>query len=316
VDLGFPGRAIAGELAADAGGRRLAFLSSTPAQTASPTVFDVETGSASVAVDLNPQVAEWDLGTTEVVTWRSPEGPEIEGVLTVSPRAEEGKPGPLLVMPHGGPDSVSVLSFDSRAAFFAARGYSVLRPNYRGGTGYGRAFYAANRGRLGEIEFLDIEAGVDALIGAGRVDPRRLYYGGWSWGGYLTAWTVGHTSRYRAAVAGAAVVDTVTQYVLSDINHGVAAEWEFLGNPWTGWERFDRSNPMRSLAKVTTPTLVIHGRQDDRVSFTQGQILYRALRDGGCEVEFLAYPREPHGFTEPAHVVHALNAWADWYATH
>lgn len=315
-DLRFEGRAIAGSLARDRSGKRLAFLSSTPRQSASPTVFDLVTGKVSVAVDVNPEVASWTHGSTEVVSWRSPEGPTIEGVLTVSPFAEAGKPGPLLVLPHGGPDSVSVLSFDSRAVFFAARGYSVLRPNYRGGIGYGRAFYAANRGRLGEIEFLDIEAGVDALVASGRADPSRLYYGGWSWGGYLTAWTIGHTSRYRAAVAGAAVVDTVTQFVLSDINHGVAAEWEFLGNPWRAREHFDRANPMRSLHQAKTPTLVIHGQEDDRVSFTQGQILYRALSDVGCEVEFLAYPREPHGFTEPAHVVHMLDAWAEWYGRH
>ena len=316
IELGFDGAVISGSIVADGHAGRLAFLSSTPRRTSSPSVFDVEARSLSVVVDINPEVASWNLGTTEIASWKSPEGPLIEGVLTVSPLAANGKPGPLLVMPHGGPDSVSVLSFDSRAVFFAARGYSVLRPNYRGGTGYGRDFYAANRGRLGEIEFLDIEAGVDSLVAAGRADRDRLYYGGWSWGGYLTAWTVGHTSRYRAAVAGAAVVDTATQYVLSDINHGVAADWEFLGNPWTGWERFDRSNPMRSLDKVKTPTLVIHGQSDDRVSFTQGQILYRALSDIGREVEFLAYPREPHGFEEPAHIVHMLEAWADWYAGH
>jgi dipeptidyl aminopeptidase/acylaminoacyl peptidase len=315
-DLGFDERAIVGSLTADRAGKRLAFLSSTPRQSASPTLFDRVTGKVSVPVDVNPEVASWTHGATEVVSWRSSEGPTIEGVLTVSPLAEGGKPVPLLVLPHGGPDSVSVLAFDSRAVFFAARGYSVLRPNYRGGIGYGRAFYAANRGRLGEIEFVDTEAGVDALVASGRADPSRLYYGGWSWGGYLTAWTIGHTSRYRAAVAGAAVVDTVTQFVLSDINHGVAAEWEFLGNPWRAWDHFDRANPMRSLEKAKTPTLVIHGQEDDRVSFTQGQILYRALADVGCEVEFLAYPREPHGFTEPAHVVHMLDAWAEWYGRH
>jgi dipeptidyl aminopeptidase/acylaminoacyl peptidase len=115
-------------------------------------------------------------------------------------------------------------------------------------------------------------------------------------------------------MAGAAVVDTISQYALSDINHGVAAAWEFRGNPWLQPEQFDRANPLRFLKDARTPTLIVHGQVDDRVPFSQGQILYRALRDVGCEVEFLAFPREPHGFQEPAHAVELLRAWADWYA--
>ena len=94
---------------------------------------------------------------TEVVRWKSPEGPEIEGLLTVTPHVEAGQSAPLVVMPHGGPDGMSNENFSIWPLYFAARGYSVLRPNYRGGFAYGREFYAANRGRLGEIEFLDIE---------------------------------------------------------------------------------------------------------------------------------------------------------------
>jgi len=313
TDLGFAGRVIAGGLEADRRCTRLAFSSSTPDEAASPTIFDLATKRTSVVVEVNPEVKSWSHGKLEVVSWTNPEGVRIEGTLLVSPLAKSGVPGPLLVMPHGGPDSVTTKAFSAMGSFFAARGYSVFKPNYRGGIGYGFDFYAANRGRLGEIEFMDIESGVDALIASGRADPKRLFYGGWSWGGYLTTWTIGHTTRYRAAVAGAAVVDAVTQYVLSDINHGVAAQWEFKGDPWRNPEVFDRANPMRSLAKATTPTLILHGQSDDRVPFMQGQILYRALADVGCEVEFLAYPREPHGFKEPAHDAHRLDAWAEWY---
>ena len=316
TDLGFAGRAIAGDIKIDRAGARLVFLSSTPFETASPTVFVIATKESSVAVDVNPDVEGWPRGTLEVVAWTNREGVRIEGTLFVCPDRKAGQPGPLLVMPHGGPDSVSTKSFSGLASFFMGRGYSVFRPNYRGSIGYGFDFYAANRGRMGAIEFMDIESGVDALIAQKRADPQRLFYGGWSWGGYLTAWTIGHTGRYRAAVAGAAVVDTTTQYVLSDINHGVAAAWEFKGDPWRQPESFARSNPLFSLVKVTTPTLILHGQADERVAFEQGRILYRALADMGCEVEFLAYPREPHGFREPAHEVHRYEAWAEWYRRH
>jgi dipeptidyl aminopeptidase/acylaminoacyl peptidase len=203
--------------------------------------------------------------------------------------------------------------FNAWAQFFAARGYSVFEPNYRGGIGYGRAFYEANRGRLGEIELADIESGVDHLIAAGKADRARLFYAGWSWGGYLSAWTLGHTDRYRAFMVGAGVVDVVVQYVTSDINHGVAADWEYTGRPWLKPEAFERANPSRSLGAARAPTLIIHGESDERVPFVNGEILYRALHDRGTPVTFWAYPREPHGFQEPAHAEHMLETWAAFF---
>jgi dipeptidyl aminopeptidase/acylaminoacyl peptidase len=315
-ELPLPNDRILGAPVADKDGGRLLCLSSTWTEPASPSVYDVDAGTLRVLADVNPEAKSWPHGTNEVVSWTDPEGAKIEGLLTTSPVAKPGAKPPLVVTPHGGPDSVSNAGFSWLTAYLAARGYSVFRPNYRGSTAYGREHYAANRGRLGAIEFMDIESGVDSLIASGKADPARLFYGGWSWGGYLTVWTIGHTTRYRAAVAGAAVVDTVFQYVTSDINHGVAAEWEFRGNPWKQLDHFDRSNPMRSLGKVVTPTLVIHGEADDRVPFANGLMLYRALSDVGCEVEFHAYPGEPHGFQEKAHVVDFLERWAAWYREH
>ncbi len=315
-ELGDPGRIILSELSADRAGSHLAFLASTIDEPADPSIISLDSAPrrARVITRLNPQTSDWTLGQGSVVRWTCPEGAEIEGVLVRTPRTDVGSPAPLMVLPHGGPDGVSTERWSSWAQFFASRGFNVLMPNYRGGLGYGRDFYAANRGRLGEIEFMDIESGVDHLVRTGEADPERLASCGWSWGGYLTAWTIGHTPRYKAAVVGAGVIDTISQYALSDINHGAAAEWEFKGNPWMQWANFDRANPLRSLHNVTTPTLIIHGRNDDRVPFSQGAILYRALADTGCEVKFLAYPREPHGFREPAHSAHMLGEWADWCA--
>ncbi len=314
--IGQPGRVLSGAMVPSSDRRLFTAVSSTTNEPPDPTVITLKGLKTDVVVRVNPQIANWGLGKQAVVAWKNPEGQTIEGVLFRAPMSMDGAPGPLLVLPHGGPDSVTTKSFSSWAHYFASRGLSVLRPNYRGGLGYGFEFYAANRGRLGEIEFMDIEAGVDSLIDDGIADPDQLFYGGWSWGGYLTAWTIGHTNRYQAAVAGAAVVDTVNQYVVSDINHGVAAEWEYTTIPWENFERFDAANPMRFLHQAETPTLIIHGQSDDRVPFPQGLTLYRALSDSGVEVEMLAYPREPHGFSEPAHTRHMLEAWAAWYESH
>ncbi|MEZ4238722.1 MAG: S9 family peptidase [Myxococcota bacterium] len=308
-----PERPVLLSLAASADGQRFATLATSPAVPPEPAWFDLD-GHAEVVAHPN-DLSDWAMGDVEVYAWRGPGGAKLEGVLTLPPGAPKG-PLPLMVYPHGGPDGVTREQFDPWTRWFASRGYAVLRPNYRGGTGYGRAFYAANRGKLGKIEFGDIEAGVDALVREGRADKQRLVYGGWSWGGYLTAWTIGHTDRYRAAVAGAAVVDVVSQYALSDINHGRAAQWEFEGDPWRNPGTFERSNPMGSLRRATTPTLILHGRADQRVSFSASMILYRALSDMGTEVSLWAFPDEPHGFTDPRHVAEVLRRWTAWYDAH
>jgi len=310
------GRRAVWSLEADRSGRYLVASSSTPATPSEPTLIDPQRGTATALVALHPQLRDWTIARTEVVTWKNREGVALEGVLTVTGHAKDGRPPPLLVLPHGGPDWTSLEAWNTWAQFFAARGYSVFEPNYRGGLGYGRAFYEANRGRLGEIELADIESGVDALIAAGKADAARLFYGGWSWGGYLSAWTLGHTDRYRAIMVGAGVVDVVLQYVTSDINHGAAADWEFKGRPWTQPEAFERANPSRFLSRARTPTLILHGEHDGRVPFVNAQILYRALSDRGIKVALWAYPRESHGFQEPAHVQHMMETWAAFFDEH
>ncbi len=303
-------------ISVDDKGRILAFLAATGTEPNAIHTLDLAALTLEKIVDINPQTRLWNLATVEIVEWTNPEGYELDGVLYVTPLAESDSPPPLMVLPHGGPDGVSMEYFSTWAHFFAARGFSVFRPNYRGGIGYGFEFYAANRGRLGEIEWMDIESGVNHLIASGKADSSRMVYGGWSWGGYLTAWAIGHTNRYKVAVVGAGVSDVRSQYVTSDINHGIAAEWEFKGNPWLQPENFEKANPVGFLANAGTPTLILHGMKDRRVDFMQGITLYRALKDVGCEVKFLAFPREPHGFEEPAHDAYMLNKWAEWYDTH
>lgn len=293
-------------------GRRAYAVSSTPTIPYQLVSIDLLKGTSTLLWDPDPWAQDWTLHTTEVFSWTSPEGTPLEGLLHRPPGESKG----LVVMPHGGPDGVSTRSFEPRVTYLATRGYTVFQPNYRGGVAYGRDFYAANRGRLGEIEFMDIEAGVDALIAAGKADASKLFYGGWSWGGYLTAWTIGHTDRYRAAMAGAAVVDTEVSYVGSDINHGTVADWEFTGRPWKGADLFERANPRASVTAVKTPTLILHGNADRRVPFDQGVLLYRALEDLGVEVDFWEYPGEGHGIRDPAHRVHRMESWADWYDRH
>ena len=314
--LPFAGRVVTSAPVASRDAARIAFLSATDRAPEDVTVFDPAAGATSVVTELNPEVGSWRLGDTRVARWKNAEGQESEGVLTTPAGMKAGLPAALVVIPHGGPDDVTTVRFSPLVHYLASRGYSVLRPNYRGSFGYGFAFYAANRNRFGEVEQADIESGVDQLIRDGLADPRRLYMGGWSWGGYIATWTATHVHRYRAIVAGAAVSDVTVSYSLSDINHGVAAQWEFMGDPWNQPEHFDRVNPVRHVTQVRTPLLMFHGQADERVPFAESVQFYRALADLGREVEFWAYPREPHNFTEPAHRVDYLRKWVDWYDRH
>lgn len=317
--LPFEGRVIDSDPVTDAGSKHLAFLSSNDRSPDEVTVWDPAVGTPVVVTHLNPQVGSWRLGATRVVRWRNAGGQEIEGVLTLAHDTGtplRNPPAPLVVIPHGGPDDVTSVRFSALTQYFASRGYSVLRPNYRGSFGYGFEFYAANRDRFGEVEQADIESGVDQLVRDGLADPDRLYFGGWSWGGYITTWTITHVHRYRAAVAGAAVSDVTHSYSLSDINHGVASQWEYKGDPWKQPGNFDRVNPIRHVTNVKTPLLLLHGDADSRVPFAESVQFYRALADLGLEVEFWAYPREDHGFVEPAHRADYVKRWADWYDAH
>lgn len=318
-ELGFGARVIAPGAGLEwvLGGRALLVMSSTFAEPPAPTIFELGSRKVRTPYLVAPEVARWPTVTQELVRWTVPdEGVELEGLLMLPKATEAGRRPPLIVLPHGGPDWMTDGSYSGMTRYFAGRGYAVFRPNYRGGLAYGFDFYAANRGRFGDIELMDIESGVDALIADGRVDPDRLYYGGWSWGGYLSAWTLTHATRYLAHVVGAAINDTVLQYATSDVNHGEIARWEFKGDPWCDPEAFARPNPIRYVTAARAPTLILHGGEDERVHLTNSVVLYRALADLGVPVRFHVYPREPHGVQEPAHVVHMLETWAEWYDQH
>jgi len=207
TDLGLAGRVLSGPISQADGDSLVAFLSSNFREPNALTILNISTLKDSVIYQPNLQVADWNQGTQEIIRWVNPEGMEIEGLLYITPHSVPDKPPPLMVYPHGGPDGTSTSGFSSWVTYFANQGYSVFRPNYRGGIAYGYDFYAANRGRLGEIEELDIESGVYHLIAAKKADPEKLVIGGWSWGGYLTSWIIGHTDRYKAAVVGAGVID-------------------------------------------------------------------------------------------------------------
>jgi len=258
-------------------------------------------------------VQEKILGTSKVIQYPSYDGTIIEAVLTMPPGYDDSKPYPLLVLPHGGPDGIIMDRFNYFGQIFSQEGLIVFEPNFRGGIGYGSEFYAANRGKLGYVDYDDIMAGVDYLIKNKIADEDKMVVGGWSYGGYMTNWIIGHTDRFKAAVSVAGVTNTVSNYAQSDINHGEIAYWEFVGLPVTNVEQFINSSPLEYLKNAKTPTLIMHGEADDRVHVMQSWEIYRALEDIGVEVEMVLYPDARHSITPPKQRVDVFKRWVEWY---
>lgn len=263
---------------------------------------------------MNPGLTAYRWIEPDVVRWGSFDGRTVEGLLFLPP-GRGSRAVPLVVLPHGGPSWQWTLGWfadaHAPAIYLAAHGYAALLPNPRGSTGYGERFNALNRGDLGGGDFKDIEAGVDSLIAAGVVDARKLAIGGLSYGGYMTAWSITRTDRYRCAIVGAGPMNFYSDYAQNDLS----PYWqhEFLGaSPWENPDVYLRHSPLYYIRQMRTPTLIVHGEEDIRVPIMQSRELFQALRENGVPCEFFIYPREGHGFVEPAHQIDLMVRTRSW----
>ena len=278
--------------------------------------------NASEPVTLTDHNEDWQekyrVEPTHLVRWASTEDMEIEALLTLPIDYEPGQSYPLIVNLHGGPHGRATQSLTpyNEAQVYAARGYGVLAPNYRGSEGYGSAFSTANRGDLGGGDFRDVMAGVDWAIREGIADPQKLAVMGASYGGYLTNWCVGHTGRFGAAVSKFGIFSLTT-----DFSNSQAPRWEqeYLGGfPWEQPGDYARLSPASYVADMHTPMLILHGEGDGNTFIANSQELYTALRLLGRIVQYAHYPREGHGFAEPQHRLDEFSrclAWFDRYLT-
>jgi dipeptidyl aminopeptidase/acylaminoacyl peptidase len=253
----------------------------------------------------NTHTSDWTLGNTEVMRWKGVDGRDVEGIV-VYPHDWTPGAGPraTVVKIHGGPSGVYVENFQassstSDAQRYAADGYVVLLPNPRGSSGYGESGLQAVVGDWGGLDFQDIMTGVDTLIARGVSHPDSLGVMGWSYGGFMTAWTVTQTSRFKAAVAGAAITENIAMWGTQDIQH--VFEAYFGGGPYEPgmWEVYQKSNPLAFIENATTPTMILHGENDPRVPPNQARLFYRGLKANGVEAKLVWLPRTGHGPREP-----------------
>jgi dipeptidyl aminopeptidase/acylaminoacyl peptidase len=256
-------------------------------------------------------------GRQEPFSWTAADGWELDGLLVRPPDAPPDRPLPTVVLVHGGPYWRCGLGFHLSwadwAQWLALDGYAVLMPNIRGGYGHGERFAAAARGDVGGADYRDVMAAVDAAIDRGIADPQRLGIGGWSQGGFMSAWAVTQTRRFKAAVMGAGISDMGMMAMTGDLPD---FERELGGSvPWDGVgpHRHTQLSPIAFARAVTTPVLILHGQNDVRVPVSQAIGFHRALRQYGVPTEFVSYPREPHGIAERAHQIDLLRRVRSWY---
>src|SRR5712692_1640219 len=263
----------------------------------------------------NPQVEGVRLADYETLRWKSTDGQMVEGILAYPIGYEKGKRYPLIVQLHGGPAGASQNSFSGGYStyvhVFAANGYAVLQPNYRGSDNYGEKFRMQIAGDYFRQGYDDIMTGVDEVIARGIADPAKLGMMGWSAGGHWSDWALTHTERFKAISTGAGAVNWISMYAETDIQAN--REFYFQGRPWENWAHYVQVSPLRYIQDARTPTLIHVGEADHRVPKPQSDELFMALKKLGVPVEYIVYPGMPHGISEPRYQMVKMVAEFNWF---
>ncbi len=256
----------------------------------------------------------YEMPRCQLLKWSAPDGLAVEGVY-ISPgedvKPDHGAP-PLVVQLHGGPKGRAACTLLDYflAAVWAAEGYAVLAPNYRGSEGYGNSFALASRFDLGRGDYQDVMAGVEACVKSGWADASRLGVMGGSYGGFLTNIAICESSKFSAAISMFGIFS-----LQSDAGTSSFSRWnrEYLGAyPWEAPELYHRLSPATRAVGITTPTLIIHGEQDENTFIGNSLELYHALRTRKIDCALVKYPREQHGLSEPNHRIDEMRRCLSW----
>lgn len=301
-------------------GGQLAFVGSEPNRPSELYFMASTKEPPKRLTDFHREIAALQLGRVESFQWSGPDGFQEDGVLTFPPDVPPGakRPLPLVLVIHGGPQAASSTNFSFLAQVLAARGYLVFSPNYRGSDNLGNAYQRAIFNDAGEGPGRDVISGIEALKAKGLVDPTRIAVTGWSYGGYMTSWLIGHHTFWKCAMAGAAVTDLTDSYAFSDGN----VQWRYGfpkdARPWggEGARLYREQSPLTYAANVKTPTLIITTTGDARVPPTQSYRLFHALKDHGVDVSMVAYPVPGHFPGDPVRSRDLFRRWADFVDKH
>lgn len=277
-----------------------------------PEIFYREGTTERQVSHLQDGVAAYPKISSEVVRWKSADGLEVEGVLWLPIGYRPGDRVPMITELHGGPTGTTLNAFPTPRVYpvqvFLQDGIAIFSPNFRGSTNYGAEFRLKNAQSQGVGDYNDVMSGIDAVIAKGIADPNRLGIMGWSYGGYLTGAVITQTNRFKAASIGAPATDWFTYYGQTDGSPDVL--WTYFGgSPWEVPENYNRHSSRSKLKDIRTPSLLQVGSND----INHNGEIYRALADHNVPVEYVVYPREGHGISEPAHVRDLLERNLRWF---
>jgi dipeptidyl aminopeptidase/acylaminoacyl peptidase len=289
----------------------LAFAGSEPGHPVEVYYMASATAVPQRVTGYNDAIAALDLGAVKPIAW-SFEGYDENGIVTLPPGYDPAKKYPLVLVIHGGPNSASIASFGAQSQLLAAHGYIVFNPNYRGSDNQGAKYWYGIVNDAGAGPGRDVMAGIDAVEKAYQIDTSRIAVSGWSYGGYMTSWMIGHYHIWKTAVSGAAVNDQIDEYALAD--NGVGDRYSYGGSPYQRdlVKAYIEQSPIAYAWNVTTPTLILSDTGDARVPITQSYKFYHALKDRGTTVEFWAYPVGGHFPADPVRSQDVYRRWTDW----
>lgn len=307
-------RRISG-LTSDAKGSRVAFVATDLTHPTELFVANVDgTGERKLTALNDKLVNEVAFADAERFTYQSVGGLEIEGWLMKPYGYEAGKKYPVVLYIHGGPHAAYGENWFDEFQNLAATGMFVLFTNPRGSNGYGADFTYSTRGRWGAEDYQDLMKAVDIVAKRADVDSTRMGVTGGSYGGFMTAWITTKTNRFRAAQADRMISDWLYWYGASDAQG--LTEFEFFGKPWDNFALYDSLSPIRHVAKVRTPTLIVQSEEDHRTPMGNAEIWFMALKKQGVPVELVRYPRSTHELSrsgEPWLLVDRLGRLRQWF---
>jgi dipeptidyl aminopeptidase/acylaminoacyl peptidase len=262
--------------------------------------------------NFNQEITSLALGKAERFEWQSPDKFHEDGVLIYPPDFQKDKKYPLVLIIHGGPSSASTTQFDFLGQLMASHDVVVFEPNYRGSENLGNAYKRAIWNDTGDGPGRDVMAGVEAIKKLGFIDESRIAVSGWSYGGYMTSWLIGHYHIWKVAVAGAPVTNWLDQYNLGD--GSVQVRYNFNGSPYAkdNAKAFLEQSPITYAPQIKTPTLIMCDTGDFRVPITQSYELYHAIKDNGVPVKFFAYPVGGHFPNDPVRQMDVYRRWTEW----
>jgi dipeptidyl aminopeptidase/acylaminoacyl peptidase len=296
----------------------IAYTLATPTDQAELYVR-VGTGAPRRVTDLNASVLGGKrLAEVEAFTFISNDNKfEVEAFLTGPLGLSDGAKYPLIVNIHGGPHGQQGPAFNFKNQAYAARGWATLMVNYRGSTGYGQAFadavFADQNGNEGQ----DVLYGVNAALRRYPwIDRDRLGVEGTSYGGQLSTWLITQTNIFKAAIPTAAITNIISYNYMTYYNQYEAMEWGVYPHQGNLMDTLLQRSSIRHVANAHTPTLLMHGENDNDVPIAEAEQFYIALKDVGTEAVMVRYPREGHGIRESKHVVDQIDRSMRWYEKH